>query len=92
MLFNNCIIPENPVLITFDDSDISVYNNGFSVLKKHDIPAILLVITDLIVTKKPFWWNEIKYYLDEVNGNKKVWEVKKWPNKDRELYIENLII
>lgn len=89
-VFKNSIIPKNPLLITFDDGDISVYNNGVSILKKYDLPAVLFVITDLIDTKKPFWWNEIKYYLDEVNGNKKVWEVKKWPNKDRELYIENL--
>lgn len=81
---------KNPILITFDDGDISLYINAFPVLKKHNLHAIIFVITNLIGTKKPFWWDEIKYYLGQEEGEKKVWEVKNWENKDRENFIEGL--
>ena len=78
------------LFITVDDGDPSFYHNAFPILKKYNIPAILFVITDLINTQKPFWWDEIEYYLGKEEGNKKVWEVKGWANKKRESYLKNL--
>lgn len=89
-LYNNVELPNNSVLITFDDGDRSVYKSGFPLLRQLKVPAILFVITELVDTKKPFWWDEIEYYLDDETGNKKVWEVKKWKNKSREEYIKKL--
>lgn len=83
-------IPENSILITFDDGDKSLYENAFPVLKKYNIPAVVFIITDLIDTHKPFWWDEIEYYLGKENGNKKVWEIKNWSNIDRENYLTEL--
>ena len=83
-------LPKNPLLITFDDGDLSVYNNAFPLLNKHQLPAVLFVITDLIDSKKPFWWKEIQYYLGKNEGNEKVWEVKTWPNRRREDFLESL--
>jgi len=80
----------NLLLITFDDGDISLYENAFPVLKKYNIPAIVFIITDLIDTHNPFWWDEIEYYLGKEDGNKKVWEIKNWPNIDRENYLIKL--
>ena len=71
------------LLITADDGDPSFYHNAFPVLKKYDLPAILFVVTDLINSQKPFWWDEIAYYLEAETANKKIWEVKSWPNKKR---------
>lgn len=86
----NTMLYKNPLLLTFDDGDKSVYNNAFPILRKHNLHAIIFVVTNLIDTKYPFWWEEIKYYLGEEEGEKKVWEVKTWVNKDRENFLESL--
>lgn len=89
-LLENIMLPKNPLLITLDDGDLSVYDNALPIFKKHNIPAIVFVITDLINTNKPFWWNEIKYYLGSKEGNIKSWEVKTWPNHERDTYLDDL--
>ncbi len=81
---------EDTVLLTFDDGDKSIFVNALPILKKYRVPAIVFVITDLINTNKPFWWDEILYYLGAKEGNAKIWEVKTWPNKQRENYILQL--
>ena len=86
----NKTLPENALMITFDDGDASLYKNAFPILKAEKIPAVIFVITDLIDTKKPFWWDEIEYFLGERKGNSKVWEVKTWSNKERENYVQEL--
>lgn len=78
------------LIISADDGDPSFYEKAFPILKKYNIPAILFVVTDLINSKKPFWWDEVEYYLGKVEGNSKVWEVKDWPNIQRVEYLENL--
>lgn len=84
-------LPKKSLLITFDDGDISVLENGLPLFKKYMIPSILFVITNLINTKEPFWWDQIRYYLPGEEGEKKSWDVKKWPNKDRVDFLRNLI-
>ena len=83
-------LTKNSLLITFDDGDLSVYENAMVLLKKHKLPAILFVVTDLINNQKPFWWDEIEYYLGKADGNKKVWEVKNWKNIERENFLVEL--
>src|SRR5690606_41190681 len=53
-------LPENPILITFDDGDIRVYENGFPVLKKMGLPSVLFIITQLIDSKETFWCRRIE--------------------------------
>ncbi|MGI0107069.1 polysaccharide deacetylase family protein [Salinimicrobium sp. WS361] len=83
-------LPKNPILITFDDGDSSLYHKAFPILKKLGIPATIFVITGLINSQRPFWWDEIEYYLGKEAGNKKVWEVKSWPNIERESFLKKL--
>lgn len=83
-------IPENALMITFDDGDSTLYENAFPILKREKVPAIVFVITKLIGTNIPFWWDEIEYLLGEEEGYEKVWEVKTWPNEKREEYISQL--
>jgi peptidoglycan/xylan/chitin deacetylase (PgdA/CDA1 family) len=89
-LAGNIGFPKNTVLITFDDGDRSVLENGLPLLTKYKLPAVVFIITDLIDTHKPFWWDEIEYYLGKENGNKKIWEIKNWANIDRENYLLEL--
>lgn len=83
-------LPKNPLLITSDDGDISLYENAFPVLKKEGIPAAVFVITELLDTKSLFWWDEIVNYFGKESGNKKVWEVKEWPNHKRLEFLTSL--
>ncbi|PRY13286.1 polysaccharide deacetylase [Pontibacter ummariensis] len=78
------------VLITVDDGDISFYHHLFPLIKAHQVPAILFVITGLVDTKIPFWWDELVYLLGAEEGEKKVWEVKTWPNHERLAYLQQL--
>lgn len=81
---------KQPVLLTFDDIDRSVYTNAFPILKKYNVPAIVFVVTGLINTKMPFWWDEVLYHLGQQDGNKKNWELKDVPNKERLKFLDEL--
>lgn len=83
-------ISKDSLLLTFDDGDISNYTIAFPLLKKYELPAIFFVITDLLNSDKPFWWDEIEYYLDKSKSEKRISEVKKWPNQKRKRYLEEL--
>ncbi|WP_029036029.1 polysaccharide deacetylase family protein [Salinimicrobium xinjiangense] len=83
-------LPKNALLITFDDGDVTVYENAFPILKKYNIPAVIFIITDLIDTAIPFWWDEIEYYIGTEKGNQKVWEVKNWTNRRRLDFLKSL--
>lgn len=56
--FDGMRLPPRAVLITFDDGDPSVLDNGIPVLRQYGVPAILFVIPGLIGTDRPFWWEE----------------------------------
>ncbi len=79
-----------PLLITFDDGDESIYKQALPLLIKYQIPAVVFVVTDLINTHTPFWWDEIEYYMGKPSGSEKVWEVKKWPNSQRVQFLNSL--
>ena len=80
-------LKDNSVLITFDDGDRSFYENAFPILNKYKVPATLFVITGLLNSSIPFWWEELEYILGEEEGHKKAWEVKGWKNEERLSYF-----
>ncbi|MCF6129887.1 polysaccharide deacetylase family protein [Flavobacterium sp. AS60] len=88
--FKGISLPKKALLITFDDGDISFYENGFPLLKKYNVPAMLFVITELIDSEKPFWWNEIEYYLGKEKGNAKVWELKDVSEQERLFFLNEM--
>lgn len=83
-------LPEKPLMITFDDGDISIYEKVLPIVKKDKIPTVVFIVTELLDTNKPFWWNEIEHFLGKKKGNKKVWEVKEWRNDQRLIYLKTL--
>lgn len=84
------VYKEKGVLVTADDGDISFYEHMFPLLKAYRLPAILFVITGLIDTRIPFWWDELHHLLGPEEGEKMVWEVKSWPNQKRLAYLQQL--
>lgn len=94
-IYNGDRLPDNPILITFDDGDITVLNNGVPILKKYSIPAILFVITELIDTTKTFWWRRVEVVLQNegktyAEAREKVNKLKKVPETTRKKYLSNL--
>ena len=57
----NIKLPENPVLITFDDGYLSNYELAYPILKKYGMHAEIFVITSQILEK-----NEKTSYLNEI--------------------------
>jgi peptidoglycan/xylan/chitin deacetylase (PgdA/CDA1 family) len=45
-LRNNSPIPDNPIVITFDDGFEDFYRNAFPAAQKHDIPLTLFMVTE----------------------------------------------
>jgi poly-beta-1,6-N-acetyl-D-glucosamine N-deacetylase len=94
-LFKNKSLPEYPVLITFDDGDISVKENGLPLLKKHKLPSVMFVITSLVDTNKMFWCRQVEHVLQE-NGSSynqaraKVIELKNSKNYKRVEFVNSL--
>jgi len=55
-------LPENPLLITFDDGYKSVYEHAFPLLRKYRMPAVVYLIT-CAVENKLVWVNELNWAL-----------------------------
>ncbi len=49
------------VIITFDDGYKDNYLNAYPILKKHNVPATINLITDNIDSGNSFWWDKISY-------------------------------
>ncbi|MEZ4972123.1 MAG: polysaccharide deacetylase family protein [Cyclobacteriaceae bacterium] len=77
-------------LVTVDDGDISFYNHLFPLLLRYNIPSILFVITGLIDTNLPFWWDEVIYSLGATKGDKKLKSLKLMQNLDRIRFLREM--
>jgi len=75
------------VLITFDDGDYSILDHALPVLKKFSCPAVAFVVTGLIGTDEPFWWDEIEFHTHDVG---KVQEAKRVMNNERLNLLKNI--
>lgn len=94
-LFNGVSLPNDAVLITFDDGDISVLENGLPVMKKRSIPAVLFVISGLIDTNETFWcrWIEIDHQKKGMSYSEAraiVNRLKEVPEAERKAYLDDL--
>jgi len=78
-------LTDKAVLLTFDDADESVYRNGLPILKELKIPFTVFVITSLIGTDKPFWWDQAAYLDLDVR------KLKEMKNSERLIIIEEAI-
>lgn len=76
-------LPSNSILITFDDGDISVLENGLPVLKKYNLPSCLFIITQLINTNEDVWIKMVES--QEISRGSSYQEARKKVN-----YFKNL--
>lgn len=52
-------LPDNPIVITFDDGYEDNYRLAFPVLKKHGLTAVFYVATDFIDHGEPLWFDHV---------------------------------
>lgn len=65
-LAGNGELPENPVLITFDDGYLDNYTNAYPILKKYGFKATIFVITSFLGKDKQYInWDQAR----EMNAN-----------------------
>ncbi|MGI9602375.1 MAG: glycosyltransferase [Acidimicrobiales bacterium] len=72
-------LPERATLVTFDDGRRSVLDAAIPELGQRHIPAMLFVVTSLLDSSQPFWWDEAEY----LGGPDLVAELKRVPNNER---------
>ena len=94
-LFSDKKLPKKPVLITFDDGDISVLEKGLPILQKFRLPSVLFVITGLVDTSKPFWCRNVENSFEKEGktykqARAKVKYLKEISNEQRMHYIRSL--
>lgn len=78
---------EKQVLITFDDGDPSVLDHAMPILRNYGFPALMFVVTSLVGTRLPFWWDEIIRLGGDVSDVRKA---KLLPNAGRLRLLEEL--
>lgn len=54
------ILPQNPIVLTFDDGYQNFYDNGYPLLRKYNARGIEFVITNVVGSGVYLNWNEIK--------------------------------
>ena len=63
---NQTALPNNTVVITFDDGYLDNYLNAYPLLRKYDIPATIFLSTSFISEPHQyFWWDEIEFYFKQ---------------------------
>jgi len=55
------LLPQNPVLFTFDDGLANNYHHAFPVLKRLNCPAVIFLATGYIDNKTGFWVERLEY-------------------------------
>lgn len=58
-------LPKHAVLVTFDDGYRSVVDVALPTLQRYQVPGIVFVVTALIGTDCPFWWDEIAWLVQQ---------------------------
>jgi peptidoglycan/xylan/chitin deacetylase (PgdA/CDA1 family) len=91
--------PPRSVLITFDDGHRSVLEVGLPLLRERGLPAVAFVVTGLLDSDHPFWWDEVEQLLaaggssDHVvglSGPEAVKALKRMPDATRLAVIDDL--
>ena len=59
-LVNGAELPENPILITFDDGYEDNYQHAYPILKKYGFTGTIFIITDFVGQKNYLTWDQIK--------------------------------
>ncbi|MCC6457177.1 MAG: polysaccharide deacetylase family protein [Caldilineaceae bacterium] len=85
-------LPRHAVLVTFDDGYRSVIDQAMPILGQYQVPALLFVITELLDTDLPFWWDEVAWLVQQgatlpdserLNAHMTIQQMKRLPDQAR---------
>jgi peptidoglycan/xylan/chitin deacetylase (PgdA/CDA1 family) len=57
-------LPNTAVAITLDDGYRDNYLYAYPILRRYGVPATIFLATGHIGSKKPFWWDRVRYVVD----------------------------
>jgi glycosyltransferase involved in cell wall biosynthesis/peptidoglycan/xylan/chitin deacetylase (PgdA/CDA1 family) len=91
-------VPQNSVVITFDDGYADNLYNAKPILEKYGVPATVFVASGLVGSTREFWWDELEkiFLLNisrtkpleiEFNGQQLVWPMDS-AEKVRKTYLQ----
>jgi len=80
---NRKSIPNNTVILTFDDGYSSNYYQNFPVLQKYGIAAIGFLTVNMIGGDGTFWWDQLIYALNHTHGKTVTIAAHTWPLRTR---------
>jgi peptidoglycan/xylan/chitin deacetylase (PgdA/CDA1 family) len=52
-------LPENPLLVTFDDGYRDNHDVALPILLRHGVPATFFIATDYVERRRVFWWDRV---------------------------------
>lgn len=60
-------LPQNPVVITFDDAYVDFADTAWPILQKYGAPVTLFVPTGFPESGRRYWWDELFYALSRLS-------------------------
>jgi peptidoglycan/xylan/chitin deacetylase (PgdA/CDA1 family) len=61
-------LPDNPVLVTFDDGYLDNRQHALPILQRHGIRALFFVATTYVDKRRLFWWDRLAYLFKHANS------------------------
>lgn len=91
-------VPNRSIVVTFDDGYEDNLHNAKPMLERYDIPATIYLVTEALVEKRNFWWDDLEWALLQpetlpealelnLNGNQYSWQfgnARHYPTADRQ--------
>jgi len=56
-------LPQNALLITFDDGYSTCFSQALPALQRHNMTATFFIATDFVDRRRVYWWDRINYIL-----------------------------
>lgn len=57
-------LPDNPVMVTFDDGYLDNREHALPILQRHGIRAVFFIATTYVGQRRLFWWDRVAYLFE----------------------------
>lgn len=84
-------IPNNAIILTFDDGYKNCYTQLFPLLKKYNVPATIFLPTAYIDKKEIAWYDTVTYCIAETKEKEIIVEEKKYSLDSNEKKVAALV-